>query len=428
MSDFATKGQTRGKRRGFRFLSLLWLLTGLVFTLLTSCYLAFRSIGPLLDERYRAMFAISVVSFVAAAAIVRYVRRFALVNLWSIVIWSCLGLGVAALLVLSLSDLGYSAAYVALYYPVSVAVLAVWVLMIHKIENLKLAMIPEGLSGEVLQARHPQLVFQVLQSPDEVHALNGVDGIVVDVETPLSEPWLRAVGQWSAQRRRIYSASDLYESISGRVSLMRISSGIVAGFTGNVGYQGAKRMLDILGVITLSPIILLVMAVTAIAVKAEGRGPAIFSQQRIGLGGRSFTIYKFRSMVSGSEKDGPKFAAHRDGRVTKVGAFIRKFRIDEFPQMWNIFRGDMSLIGPRPEQPKFVAEFNEQIPYYSYRHQVRPGITGWAQVHQGYAADVEATRDKLEYDLYYIKHLSFWLDILIVFKTLRTIATGFGAR
>lgn len=111
-----------------------------------------------------------------------------------------------------------------------------------------------------------------------------------------------------------------------------------------------------------------------------------------------------------------------------MGAFIRKYRLDELPQIWNVFKGDMSLIGPRPEQPAFVAQFNETIPYYSYRHIVRPGIAGWAQVTQGYVADAESTRHKLEYDLYYIKHQSFWLDLLIVFKTAKTIVTGFGAR
>lgn len=428
MSDLAAKGQTTGRRRGFRFLSLVWLVCGLAFSLAASGFAAFASLLPLFQDGYRPMLAVSALSFLVAAAIVRYIRRFALVNLWSIVIWCGIGFAVFGLFVLALSDQEYSLVFLALFAVTTITVLSVWVLIIRKVQSLRLAVIPEGLTDEVLRASHPQLTLQVLRHSGELRNLTGVDGIVLDVEAPLDDPWVRAVGQWSAARKRIYAASDLFEAITGRVSLVRISSGIVAGFTTHPGYQLIKRSFDVIGVIVTAPLTLLLMAITALAVKLESPGPAIFSQLRVGLGGKRFTIYKFRSMCIDSEQSGPRFAEHRDSRVTRVGAFIRRFRIDEIPQMWNIFRGDMSLIGPRPEQPGFVEEFNEQIPYYAYRHQVRPGITGWAQVHQGYAADVEATRDKLEYDLYYIKHLSFWLDILIGFKTLRTIVTGFGAR
>ena len=133
-------------------------------------------------------------------------------------------------------------------------------------------------------------------------------------------------------------------------------------------------------------------------------------------------------MCKDSEKEGAQFASAGDMRVTRIGRFIRKTRIDELPQFFNVLKGDMSLIGPRPEQKAFVDKFEEQIPFYNYRHIVKPGISGWAQVVHGYAADVDDTRIKLEYDLYYIKNFSLWLDILIIFKTLKTMVTGFGAR
>jgi len=133
-------------------------------------------------------------------------------------------------------------------------------------------------------------------------------------------------------------------------------------------------------------------------------------------------------MCQDSEKSGAQFAQANDMRVTRVGKFIRKTRIDELPQFFNILKGDMSLIGPRPEQRTFVEQFEKEIPFYAYRHVVRPGITGWAQVTQGYAADADETRIKLEHDFYYIKNFSLWLDILIVLKTIRTMLTGFGAR
>ncbi len=160
----------------------------------------------------------------------------------------------------------------------------------------------------------------------------------------------------------------------------------------------------------------------------ESRGGVFFLQERVGQGGVPFTMYKFRSMCQDSEKDGSQFAQANDMRVTRVGKFIRKTRIDELPQFYNVLKGEMSLIGPRPEQKKFVDEFNKQIPFYNYRHIVKPGISGWAQVVHGYAANAEDTRIKLEHDFYYIKNFSFSMDLLILFKTIQTMLTGFGAR
>ena len=170
------------------------------------------------------------------------------------------------------------------------------------------------------------------------------------------------------------------------------------------------------------------MLITGIVIKLESDGPMFFIQERVGQGNKDFKVYKLRSMCKDSEKDGAQFAQADDMRITRVGHFIRKTRLDEIPQFINVLKGDMSLIGPRPEQRAFVNQFEEEIPFYSYRHVVKPGITGWAQVVHGYAADADDTRVKIEHDFYYIKHFSLWLDILIVVKTIRTILTGFGAR
>ncbi|WP_305838902.1 sugar transferase [Photobacterium leiognathi] len=170
------------------------------------------------------------------------------------------------------------------------------------------------------------------------------------------------------------------------------------------------------------------MAITAILIKLENPGPAMFIQERVGQGGKVFRIYKFRSMTVKEAGAEDKFATQEQARVTKVGKIIRKVRIDELPQFFNVLKGDMSLIGPRPEQDSFVKQFEQEIPFYGYRHMVKPGITGWAQVVQGYADDTESTTEKLAFDLYYIKNLSFWLDVNIVFKTIRTMLTGFGAK
>ena len=186
--------------------------------------------------------------------------------------------------------------------------------------------------------------------------------------------------------------------------------------------------MDIALIIISLPLTLPLMCLTALAVVLESRGGALFTQNRIGQGGREFTIYKFRSMAKNSEAHGAQLAQIGDARVTRVGKFIRKTRLDELPQFWNILRGDMSLIGPRPEQRVFVEQFNQRIPFYNYRHIVKPGLSGWAQVTQGYAGNEDETQIKLEHDFYYIKHFSLSLDILIIFKTIKTILTGFGAR
>jgi len=194
------------------------------------------------------------------------------------------------------------------------------------------------------------------------------------------------------------------------------------------GYLQVKRVLDLFAIIAVLPVVAVIMVITAIAIKLESSGSVFFWQKRVGMNGKTFNMLKFRSMTSDSEKNGSQFAKSNDMRITRVGKFIRKFRVDELPQLWNVARGEMSIIGPRPEQESFVNEFNKTIPNYSLRHVVRPGITGLAQIEQGYVADADGTVTKLKYDLYYIKNLSFVTDVQITLKTVYTILTGFGAR
>lgn len=193
-------------------------------------------------------------------------------------------------------------------------------------------------------------------------------------------------------------------------------------------YLSVKRLLDIGFTFMLMPVILPLVALTALAIKLESKGPVFFWQQRVGAFGKPFNMLKFRSMTTDAETAGSQFAAQQDNRVTRVGRFIRKMRIDEIPQFWNVLKGEMSIIGPRPEQLKFVEEFNRSIPGYADRHIVLPGITGHAQTIQGYVDDKNGTVLKLKYDLEYIENLSFSMDAKIVWRTLQTILTGFGAR
>ncbi|MBW1703193.1 MAG: exopolysaccharide biosynthesis polyprenyl glycosylphosphotransferase [Deltaproteobacteria bacterium] len=189
-----------------------------------------------------------------------------------------------------------------------------------------------------------------------------------------------------------------------------------------------KRLIDL----SISALIIIItlplLAVTALAIRLDSPGPVFFKQQRVGKGGKVFSVWKFRSMYKDAEQNGAVWADKSDPRVTRVGRVIRFLRIDELPQLWNIFRGEMSLIGPRPERPEFVRELTASIPYYDIRHSVSPGITGWAQVNYPYGASVEDALHKLEYDVYYIKNMSLFLDFKIFIRTIGVVLFGQGAR
>ena len=192
--------------------------------------------------------------------------------------------------------------------------------------------------------------------------------------------------------------------------------------------QKVKRLIDFAFSSLFLTLSLPVLGITALAIKLDSRGPIFYKQNRLGRGGSEFTLWKFRSMVVKAEENGAVWAKANDTRVTRAGKVIRLLRVDEIPQLFNVFRGEMSLIGPRPERPEFVKELEAQVPYYAVRHTVRPGITGWAQVNYRYGASVEDTLRKLEYDLYYIKNMSLLLDLKIMLKTIGVVIFGQGAR
>jgi exopolysaccharide biosynthesis polyprenyl glycosylphosphotransferase len=171
------------------------------------------------------------------------------------------------------------------------------------------------------------------------------------------------------------------------------------------------------------------MVVAAIAIRMETPGPALFRQERVGLGGRTFRVLKFRSMYVDAEKDGkPRWASANDPRITRVGRFLRRTRLDELPQVFNVLKGEMSFVGPRPERPFFVEQLTQQIPFYGARHTVKPGITGWAQVRCSYGASVEDATRKLQFELYYVKNHTLFLDLVILVETVRVVLSGAGAR
>lgn len=191
-------------------------------------------------------------------------------------------------------------------------------------------------------------------------------------------------------------------------------------------YDVFKRATDLLFALIVSIVTLPILLVGALLVRLTSHGNAFYRQLRVGLHGRLFTIHKLRTMVDDAEAGGLQWAEKNDTRITPLGKFLRATRIDELPQLWNVLRGDMSLVGPRPERPEFVEQLEKEIPFYRARFAVRPGITGWAQVKHRYVNSVEDTKTKLEYDLFYIKNRSLWLDLVILGKTTKTVVTFRG--
>jgi sugar transferase (PEP-CTERM system associated) len=190
----------------------------------------------------------------------------------------------------------------------------------------------------------------------------------------------------------------------------------------------ARRLLSLTATLALFIVAAPVLLLVALLIKLDSRGPILYRQTRVGQHGHPFTMLKFRTMRSDAEAAGARWAQRDDPRVTRVGRWLRRFRVDELPQLLNVLAGEMGVVGPRPERPEFVAELRKQIPYYDLRHLVPPGITGWAQIRYPYAASLEESREKLQYDLYYVKHLSVRLDLLILFHTAKVVLFGRGAR
>jgi sugar transferase (PEP-CTERM system associated) len=230
---------------------------------------------------------------------------------------------------------------------------------------------------------------------------------------------------------RVEDATTTYERVTGKILIddLRPSWLIFSdGFRVSRVTRLLKRTVDLVLSLAIAALAAPAMLVTALLVRLESKGPVLYRQERVGEHGQPFTLYKFRSMRQDAEQAGrPIWAKDGDDRVTRIGRFIRKTRLDELPQLWNVLRGDMSFVGPRPERPFFVAQLAREIPFYQQRHAVKPGLTGWAQVKYRYGSSIEDAMEKLRYDLYYIKHLSIFFDLTIVFDTVKVVLFRRGA-
>ena len=260
----------------------------------------------------------------------------------------------------------------------------------------------------------------------------GIDRIVVAMGERRGQlPTDRLLQLSLAGNVSIEEGATFYERVSGRVSLNMIRPSLLI-FSGRgrqaklttISRNTVHWLVALIGFLLCVPI----MIVTALLIKVDSRGPVFYKQERVGKNGRRFVLMKFRSMKVDAEKSGPVWASKSDDRTTRVGRIIRKVRIDEIPQFLNILKGEMSFVGPRPERPHFVAQLAEEIPYYEQRHLIAPGLTGWAQIKYPYGASIEDARQKLQYDLFYIKNYSLILDAIIMFETIKIILFGRGAQ
>jgi len=296
-------------------------------------------------------------------------------------------------------------------------------------ENLVIITGEKGLVEDLRDADHTD-IREVYDPAGEPPAEPVDDAtLVVDLRPVMSDRMAQFVSSWNLAGYPVRALSTVYEEYTGRLPMVHLAEGweLSAPVRRNE-YAGVKRIIDIVLVLLTAPLWIVLGGVIWVAVRLDSSGKAIYRQDRMGRDGEEFTLYKFRTMIDNAEKDGPQFATDNDSRLTSVGRVLRRFRVDEIPQLYNVLKGDVSLVGPRPERPVFTEQFDSTIPFYGYRHLVRPGVTGWAQVNFGYADGEAETVEKLTYDLYYVKHMSPWLDLSILGRSMWTVLSGFGAK
>jgi lipopolysaccharide/colanic/teichoic acid biosynthesis glycosyltransferase len=321
--------------------------------------------------------------------------------------------------------------YSRLYFLFSFLLASVWCYVVYfklrRQQRLTIGVVPCG------EVRH---LFDI-EDVSWISLANPTDGespydaIVADLRFDIPDEWERFLADRALAGALVMHVKQMEESLTGRVAIDHLSENNLGSLIPGIVYAKVKRAGDLALSLVALPLLLPLMLIVALLIRLDSAGPALFRQVRMGYRGEVFDMFKFRSMRHAGDMPDARTAAMTrddDARVTRLGRVLRRYRIDELPQIINIIRGEMSWIGPRPEAVALSQWYESELPFYRYRHIVRPGITGWAQVKQGHVADVEDVLWKLQYDFYYIKNFSFWLDLLIVARTIRTVLSGFGAR
>lgn len=306
----------------------------------------------------------------------------------------------------------------------------------QRVARKRFAVVPVGEALSICEL--PGADWQVIAAPEPLPS--SCAGIVADLRADLPSQWEQFITASVLSGTPVYHFKQVREQLTGRLEIEHLSENILGSHDPHHGYLKFKRVVDTLAAVAATVLLSPLLIAVAVLIRLDSKGPALFKQARIRRGGSVFTIYKFRTMYAdalspdagaangASQSFDAVITRQNDLRVTRIGGFLRRTRIDELPQIINILKGEMSWIGPRPEAVALTRWYQEQLPFYHYRHIVPPGITGWAQVNQGHVTDPGDVLGKLHYDFFYIKNFSVWLDILIVLKTARTMLTGFGAR
>jgi len=310
-----------------------------------------------------------------------------------------------------------------------------YLLYVYADKNVRrrIAVVPFGDINAI--TRVSGIEWRMLTRP-RLHDSRNCHAIVADFTADLPDEWEMFLADAALAGKIVYQVKQLGESLTGRVELEHLSENSFGSLLPARGYFHLKSTLDFLFALVVLPVALPLMAVCALVILADGPGPVLFRQKRVGHAGKPITVYKFRTMrvddtVGEREPHDKRRAAMTsddDERITRAGRTLRNLRLDELPQIFNILKWQMSWIGPRPEAEVLSVWYTSELPFYRYRHVVKPGISGWAQVNQGHVAEVEEVHRKLQYDFYYIKYFSPWLDLLILFRTIKTMLTGWGAR
>lgn len=387
-------------------------------------------ISPAAETNNHVLAATSIYSMTATAfgvALLRSIIRYPGVEANAYVLPSFTMSFGCLLLFLILTRLPYSRALLF----VSFVVVIVWFIVVHALYRrrrvMAIGIVPGGDDQALLGVAGVR--WSVLT--DATQSFDGLQALAADLRADIAPEWDRALADCALGGIPVYHTKHLAESLTGMVQLEHLSENSFGTLAPVSAFMTFKHIMDWIIAAGIGLLLAPAMIILAIVIRLDSPGPAIFQQTRIGYRGKPFTVYKFRTMMTTAGVELALDAAKtqiEDRRITKVGSFLRRSRIDELPQILNILKGEMSWIGPRPEAQVLSKWYEGEIPFYRYRHIVRPGLTGWAQVHQGHVAEVEDVKTKLYYDFYYIKTYSPWIDLLIVAKTIQTVLSGFGAK
>lgn len=404
-------------------------LIGFCVALLLPAYLRYGSFGAALAIRgFSNSFIGASIALALGMILLRRVTAFPGTRTFGYILPSFIGSFGLVLAGLFALRLEYNRIYFASAFIASIAVF--FVLSIYLLPRIRrrFYVVPGfDLEGLTLPAEVEWIRMHAPVVPEDRAAF-----IVADFRHDHAANWDRMLAEAAVRGRTVLHSKQVLESLTGRVSIEHLSENNFGSLMPNLAWRKIKRVVDLLAALLLLPLLCPLFLLIAVWIRLDSPGPALFRQMRVGAAGRPFRIVKFRTMreqkATGEADATAAMTLVSDDRITRAGRWLRRTRLDELPQIFNIIAGQMSWIGPRPEAISLSQWYDAEIPFYLYRHIVRPGITGWAQVNQGHVTDLDAIHRKLQYDFYYIKNFSLWIDLLIAIKTIRIAITGFGAK